>query len=258
MDLGTLLGTLMGFAFVAAAILIHGQLSDFVDIPGALVAFGGSFSALFVYFPARRVFGLFSLLGKCLFNQLPDPRAEILRFTQFSAISRRNGLLALDKETAGITDPFLRRGMEMVIDGTPREKIEEMLQLELACIQERHSVGKKMFEQLGASLPAFGMVGTLIGLIQMLNKLDEPSQIGAGMAVAMVTTFYGAFAANMVCLPLAGKLDNRSKEETLLRELMIQGLIALTQGEGPRAIESRLKSFLAPGSRQLEDTQIAA
>src|SRR5439155_25127802 len=110
----------------------------------------------------------------------------------------------------------------------------------------------KIFDQLGASLPAFGMVGTLIGLIQMLHELDDPAKIGAGMAVAMVTTFYGAFVANLVFLPLAGKLEARSKEEILIRELMIQGLVALAEGEAPRAMEAKLKAFLAPKSRQIE------
>jgi chemotaxis protein MotA len=142
--------------------------------------------------------------------------------------------------------------LEMVVDGYSREKVERVLQIELQYIGERHALGKRMFEQLGASLPAFGMVGTLIGLIEMLHNLDDPSKIGSGMAVAMVTTFYGAFAANMICLPLAGKLENRSKEETLLRELMIQGVVALTDGEAPRAVEAKLKAFLEPQARQTE------
>ena len=258
MDLGTSLGAVMGFGFVAAAILIHGKLSDFVDVPGALVAFGGSFSALFIYFPAKKVLGVFSVVGNCFFNRLPDPRREIRRFTELATIARRDGLLALEKQVPNLSDPFLIRGLEMVVDGTPRDRLEQTLQIELGCIQERHGIGKKMFDQLGASLPAFGMVGTLIGLIQMLNKLDDPSQIGAGMAVAMVTTFYGAFVANMVFLPLAGKLENRSKEESLLRELMIQGLVALTEGEAPRAMEARLKAFLAPKARRLEEPAAAA
>ena len=252
MDFGTALGALMGFGVVITAMSLHGRLTDFFDFPGALVAFGGSFSALFIYFPPRKVLGIFSVAGKCLFNRFPDPRAEIRRFTGYAATARREGLLALERQLGPKTDPFLARGLQMVIDGTPRDKIQHTLEIELGCIQERHVVGKRMFEQLGASLPAFGMVGTLIGLIQMLNKLDDPGQIGSGMALAMVTTFYGAFAANMVCLPLAGKLETRSKEETLVRELMIQGLMALTEGDSPRVVEGKLEAFLAPGARQTE------
>ncbi|HWG43747.1 MAG TPA: motility protein A [Gemmataceae bacterium] len=252
MDTGTIVGTVLGFGFIATAILMHGRLSDFVDIPGALVAFGGSFSALFIFFPAKKVLGIFGIVKNCILNKLPDPRAELRRLTALATVARRDGLLALEKQLAEIDDPFLIRGLEMVIDGFSREKVEEVLQIELQYIEERHAVGKRMFDQLGASMPAFGMVGTLIGLIEMLHELDDPSKIGAGMAVAMVTTFYGAFAANMIFLPLAGKLENRGKEETLLRELMIQGLVALIEGEAPRSVESKLKAFLAPTSRENE------
>lgn len=257
MDIGTLFGVVAGCTFVAAAILMHGKLSDFVDIPGALVAFGGSFSALFVFFPAKTVFGVFVAVKHCLFDQLPDPSGEIRRLMELAALARRDGFLALEKRLPEIDDPFLKRGLEMIIDGYPRAKVEQVLQIELRYIEERHAVAKKMFEQLGASLPAFGMVGTLIGLIEMLHTLDDPGKIGSGMAVAMVTTFYGALAANMICLPLAGKLENRGKEETLLRELMIQGLLALLDGEAPRTLEARLKAFLDPTARQTEPAAAA-
>ncbi|HTU19941.1 MAG TPA: motility protein A [Gemmataceae bacterium] len=250
MDKGTIVGALVGFSCVAIAILMHGKPSDFLDLPGALVAFGGSFSALFIFFPVRAVFGGFGMLKRCIFEKLPEPSVEIRRLTELALVARRDGMLALEDRLAEIHDPFLLRGLEMVIDGLPREKIEQTLQIELQYIEERHAMSKKMFDQLGASLPAFGMVGTLIGLIQMLHELDDPSNIGAGMAVALVTTFYGALAANLIFLPLAGKLEHRGKEETLLRELMIQGIVALVEGETPRAVESRLKAFLDPKTRQ--------
>ena len=257
MDIGTLIGIVMGFGFVLVAITMHGSLKDFVDIPGAMVAFGGSSASLFIMFPAKKVMGVFGVIKNVFFHKLPDAKEEMARLTQLASIARRDGLLALEKQIPDIKDPFLVRGLEMVIDGTPKEKLEEVLTIELNCIQERHKTGKKIFDQLGASLPAFGMVGTLIGLIQMLGKLDDPSKIGEGMAVAMCTTFYGAFVANMLFLPMAGKLENRSKEETLLRELMIRGLVGLIEGEGPRAMETKLKAFLTPKMRQ-GDTQAAA
>ncbi len=256
MDIGTILGFICGFGFIAAAITMHGSLTDFVDIPGAMVAFGGSFSALFINFPLKKVLGVFGVVKHCFLHHLPEPRAEIKRLGALAAIARRDGLLALEKQLADMDDPFLVRGLELIIDGSPKEKVEEILMIELECIKERHSTGKRIFDQLGASLPAFGMVGTLIGLIQMLRELDDPSRIGAGMAVAMVTTFYGAFVANLIALPLGGKLEARSKEETLLRLLMIQGLVALAEGESPRALESKLKAFLAPKARALEAGEV--
>jgi chemotaxis protein MotA len=249
MDFGTPLGIFLGCAFILAAITMHGSLKDFVDVPGAMVAFGGSTSALFIMFPMKKVLGTFGVVKNVFFNKLPPPREVIKRIGELAGFMRREGLLALEKQIAEIQDPFMVRGLEMVVDGTPREKFEEVLQTELQCIQERHLTGKKIFDQLGASLPAFGMVGTLIGLIQMLGALDDPSKIGAGMAVAMVTTFYGAFVANMFYLPMAGKLENRSKEETLIREITIQGLLALVDGESPKVIETRLLAFLSPKGR---------
>lgn len=252
MDTGTIVGAVAGFSCVAVAILLHGKPSDFLDLPGALVAFGGSFSALFIFFPARKILAAFGMVKSCLFSALPEPRAEIRRLTELTLVARRDGLIALENRLEQIHDPFLVRGLEMILDGLPPEKIEESLQIELQYIEERHAVGKKMFDHLGASLPAFGMVGTLIGLIQMLRELDDPSAIGTGMAVALVTTFYGALSANLICLPLAGKLEQRGMEETLLRELMIQGIVALAEGVTPRGVEARLKAFLDPKARQGE------
>jgi chemotaxis protein MotA len=254
MDISTIIGIVLGIGCIVAAILHDGSLKSFVDIPGALICYGGSISSLFIMFPLKKVLGVFGVLRQCFFITLPDPKEEIKRLTDLATVARRDGLLALEKKLPEIKDPFLVRGLEMVIDGTPKEKLEEVLQIELHCIQERHTTGKKIFDQLGASMPAFAMVGTLIGLILMLNKLDDPSSIGSGMAVAMVATFYGAFTANLICLPLAGKLESRNKDETLLRELMIQGLAALVEGEAPRAMETKLKAFLAPKARQIEAT----
>lgn len=256
MDLGTPIGILLGFGFVLAAITMHGSLKDFIDIPGAMVAFGGSTAALFIMFPARKVLGTFGVVKNVFVVNLPRPIDVIKRVAELAAFIRREGLLALEKQIPEIKDPFMVRGLEMVVDGTPKEKLEEVLQTELQYIQERHLTGKKIFDQLGASLPAFGMVGTLIGLIQMLGQLDDPSKIGAGMSVAMVTTFYGAFVANVLYLPMAGKLEARSKEETLVREIMIQGMAALIEGDAPKVIETRLHAFLSPKGR-LEAAQAA-
>ncbi len=257
MDIGTVFGLLLGFACVSAAILMHGSIADFVDVPGALVAFGGSSAAILVAFPFKKVREVFGVVRQVFTVRVPEPKEEIRRFSEYAAVVRRDGLLSLEKQMADVKDPFLRRGLEMVIDNTPHEKLEQVLHIELDGMEERHQLGKKIFDQLGAMLPSFGMVGTLIGLIQMLHELDDPSKIGAGMAVAMVTTFYGAFGANMVFLPLANKLDARSKEEVKVRQLMIHGLVGLLEGESPRAMEAKLTAFLAPKSRQADADKAA-
>ena len=249
MDKGTIFGFGIGFTAVLIAITMHGSLADFVDVPGMLVCFGGTLAAAMVAFPLRNVLGLPGTVMHIFKNKVPDAKEEIKRFADYAAIVRREGLLGLEGKITGVRDPFLKRGLEMVVDNAPREKIEEALSIEIHCLHERHVTGKKMFENAGAMAPAFGMVGTLIGLIQMLGSLDDPSKIGAGMAVAMVTTFYGAFLSNMVFLPMATKLDTRSKEEQQVRELMLQGLLGLVDGESPRGIESKLKSFLSPKHR---------
>ncbi len=249
MDIGTIIGFLFGFLCIGIAIMMHGSLADFVDIPGALVAFGGSFSALFICFPMKKVLGVFGVVKNCFLVKLGNPHEEIQRFTELSTVARRDGLLALEKNVTEIKDPFLKRGLEMVIDGAAKERLEQVLSIEVNAIQERHKVGKKIFDQLGASLPAFGMVGTLVGLIQMLHELNDPTKIGAGMAVAMVTTFYGAFVANMVFLPLSAKLETRSKEEVALRELMIHGLVGMVEGESPRELAAKLTAYLSPKAR---------
>ncbi len=249
MDIATPLGIVLGCGFILTAISLHGSVMSFIDIPGAMVAFGGSSAALFIMFPMKKVLGTFGVVKNVFFHKLAHPRDVIKRIGELAGFMRREGLLALERQIGDIKDPFMVRGLEMVIDGTPKDKLEEVLQTESQYIQERHLTGKKIFDQLGGSLPAFGMVGTLIGLIQMLGSLDDPSKIGAGMAVAMVTTFYGAFVANMFYLPMAGKLEARSKEETLIREITIQGLLALLDGESPKVIETRLLAFLSPKVR---------
>ncbi len=251
MDRGTVVGFVMGLGIIAAAIAMHGSLREFIDVAGAMVAFGGSTAALFIMFPSQKVLGVFGVVKHCFLNRLPEPREAIRRLTDLAGLAKKHGPLALEGRLPDIHDPFLVHGLELVIDGTPKDKLEEVLTIDLECIEGRHESGKKIFEFLGASLPGFAMVGTLIGLIQMLGRLEEPSRIGAGMAVAMCTTFYGALAANLVFLPLAGKLEARSREEILLRELMIRGLVGIAAGESPRAIETRLKAFLAPAARRL-------
>jgi chemotaxis protein MotA len=249
MDKGSTFGLIAGFGCVCGAIMLHGSLTDFVDIPGALVAFGCSFSALFLAFPSKNVLGIVGVIKQVFLTRVPVAREEIARFVKLAAVARRDGLLALEKATAGTRDPFLRRGLDLVIDNTPKEKLEEILHIEMQASAERHTTGKKIFDQLGVMLPSFGMVGTLVGLIQMLHELDDPSKIGAGMAVAMVTTFYGALGANMVFLPIAGKLEAHRKEEAKVRELIVRGLVSLLEGESPREVENKLNAYLAPKAR---------
>ena len=201
----------------------------------------------------KNVFSLFSVVKKCFTVALPSTAEVIERFRSLSTIARRDGLLSLENELEGIDDPFLIRGLEMVIGGSSAEDVESVLTTEVSYIEQRHRMGKKLLDAMASAAPAFGMIGTLIGLVQMLRTLDDPSKIGLGMAVALLTTLYGALIANLLCIPLAGKLETRSQEEVLLRELMITGLTSLVEGHPPRMVEERLNAFLSPSTRPLQE-----
>ena len=188
MDKATILGFIIGCGAVVAAICHEGTLTAFIDIPGMMVCFGGSLGSALVGFPLKSILTLPGTLMHCFKVKVPNANEEIARFNDYATIVRREGLLGLEAKLAEVRDPFLKRGLEMVIDNAPKEKVGEVLEIEIQRLHERHGTGKKIFENMGAMAPAFGMVGTLIGLIQMLGSLDDPSKIGSGMAVAMVTT----------------------------------------------------------------------
>jgi chemotaxis protein MotA len=181
---------------------------------------------------------------------MTDEREIIQKMVNYAAINRRDGALALEKQIPEANDPFLVMGLRMVIDGQEEQLIENQLGMEIQYLQERHASGKKILEFMGASAPAFGMIGTLIGLVQMLGTLEDPSQIGAGMATALITTFYGALSANLIFIPLAGKLGIRSKNETMLREMVVEGLLGIVRGESPTAVRERMQAFISAKHRE--------
>ncbi|MBX3436553.1 MAG: MotA/TolQ/ExbB proton channel family protein [Planctomycetaceae bacterium] len=254
MDIATVIGLVMGIGLVVGSILIGGGgLGPFCDIPSLMITVGGSIAAILMNFPMKNVISLFSVVKKCFTVALPSTAEVIDKFRELSTIARRDGLLSLEGELEKIKDTFLIRGLEMVIGGSTAEDVQSVLSTEVSYIELRHRNGKKLLDAIAAAAPAFGMIGTLIGLVQMLRTLDDPSKIGLGMAVALLTTLYGALIANLLCLPLAGKLETRSQEEIMLRELMITGLTALVEGHPPRVVEERLNAFLSPSNRPLQN-----
>jgi len=168
----------------------------------------------------------------------------------YAAINRRDGALALEQEIGKLDNLFFAKGLQMVVDGKESEQIQELLGLEIQYLQDRHSNGKKILEFMGSSAPAFGMIGTLIGLVQMLRSMTSPEAIGAGMAVALITTFYGAMAANLLFIPLAGKLGLYSKAESTAMEMITEGVCAIAEGENPTAIRDRLHAFVSQKNRE--------
>lgn len=251
MDIATILGMILGVGLVLSSIAMGaGGLAPFMNVPSVMITLGGSVAALLINFPLNRVLGVFGIVKNCFLHRLPTPEDVIEQFKRLTNIARKDGILALEQSLDKIEDRFMRRGLEMVIAGTSRADIQYVLETELNCIDERHRTGKKIIDALGAAAPAFGMIGTLIGLVQMLRTLDDPSQIGGGMATALLTTLYGACIANLFCIPLAGKLETRNSEEMLIGELTISGLALLAEGESPRTIEERLVSYMSQQGRE--------
>jgi chemotaxis protein MotA len=252
MDVATLLGFVLGLGLILWSMAHGGGISAlglFVHPPAAAVVCGGSLAAILIHFPLSDFKNLIRVVLKNFLHRQPAPTQLIDDVLQYATLARKEGHLALESQIPEIKDRFLAKGIQLVVDGFSAETVRDILELEAEVEKQRHAVGKKMLEQLGTFAPAFGMVETLIGLVQMLSNLSDPSKIGAGMAGALVGTFYGAFAANMVFLPLAGKLDIRAKEEHLLRELMIEGAVAIQAGEKPALIKEKLLGFLAPRMR---------
>ena len=258
MDIATVLGLVLGIGLVLGSIMMgSGGLVPFINVPSAMITVGGTFAALLINFPLGDVLGVVNVVKCCFLTKLPTATETIEQFKELSAVARRDGILALEEKMEDIDDDFMQRGLGMVISGTGKDEVLSVMETEIGCIDERHKLGKKIIDAAGAGAPAFGMVGTLIGLVQMLRSLDDPSKIGGGMATALLTTLYGALMANLFCIPLAGKLETRNKEEILIRELMTAGVLALIEGQAPRALEGRLSAFLSPKVRAPEGSTAA-
>lgn len=249
MDIATIVGLLLGTGLVIGSILMGGSLTPFVNVPSLMITVGGSIAALLINFSLQTCLGAFKVVKKCFLVKLPGTSETIEQFAELAGIARRDGLIALEPEVEKMDDDFMIRGLEMVMGGVSKEEVVSVLETEIAYIEHRHEQGKKIVDATAAAAPAFGMIGTLIGLVQMLRNLDDPSQIGVGMATALLTTLYGALIANLFCLPLSGKLEARSKEEVMLRELMMSGLVSLVDGHPPRGVKERLLAYLSASKR---------
>lgn len=250
MDLGTLVGIVLGFVLIIGSILLNGSLGAFIDIPSMMIVVGGTIAATLVAYPLPKVKEVIKLTQKVFKERQSNPNEVIESMIELANKARKEGLLALEESSAGIDDEFIQKGVMLVVDGTDPDLVRTLLETELDFLEERHKSGQGLFETMGSLAPAFGMVGTLIGLINMLKKLDDPSSIGPAMSVALLTTFYGSFLANMIFIPVANKLKIRSREETLEREIIVEGLLSIQAGENPRIIEEKLKAFLPPSMRR--------
>jgi chemotaxis protein MotA len=254
-DIATIIGVIVGASLVVMAIVLGGSFGAYVDVPSMLIVVGGATGATLASVPLGAFFKLPNVLKKTLLHKATDPVALIKQIVELAEIARRDGILALENMADQIDDEFLVHGIQMAVDGTDPEVIQTVMETELENLVERHDQGKTLFDSMGRFAPAFGMIGTLIGLVAMLSNMDDPSKIGAGMAAALLTTLYGALLANIVFLPLADKLGLRSNEEVLNKTIIIQGVMAIQSGDNPRNVQSKLLTFLPPKLRITEEDQ---
>ncbi len=258
MDIATLIGMIIG-----PVLMLWGMIGDgspmkmFVDYPSVAIVGGGALTAALLSFPLREILGLHKVIKNVLFTKAKDPNDLITELVHFAEVARRDGILSLESSVREIKDEFLVSGIQMAVDGTDPEIIESILESELAAVESRHASGKALLDNLGKFAPAFGMIGTLIGLVKMLANMSDPSQIGAGMAVALLTTLYGAYVSNMFALPLSEKLATRNGEEIFLKQIILRGVLAIQSGDNPRVVEQKLKSFLPTAARRAAAEQAA-
>lgn len=259
MDKATIGGLFGGIALLLLAIAIApgSSFASFVDYPSAAVVIGGAIAASLIAFPLGTFLGVFKVVKKIFFPNQPELAPVIRQLVEFSEIARREGILALESKTEEIEDPFILMGIQMAVDGTDAELMETILRSEMEAVGGRHKTGKSLMETMGRYAPAFGMIGTLMGLIIMLGNMDDPEAIGPGMAVALITTLYGAAVSNLFCLPFADKLAFYSKQEMMIREIIIRGIISIQEGDNPRVLESKLQTFLPIEQRGAAEEEAA-
>jgi len=250
MDIATIIGILLGFMVITTSIVAGGGWQIFIHLPSLALTIGGMLCATLIHFSLPQFLGIFSIVKKTIITKIPPQSELIQRMVNYAAISRRDGPLALEQEIQNTDNTFFAKGLQMLVDGQEAETINDLMSMEIQYLQDRHAVGKKILEFMGAAAPAFGMIGTLIGLIQMLRGLESPESIGAGMAVALITTFYGALSANLIFIPLAGKLGNYSKAESTAMEMIVEGICAIARGDNPTAVREKIQIFVSQSRRQ--------
>ncbi|MEI7943100.1 MAG: MotA/TolQ/ExbB proton channel family protein [Candidatus Riflemargulisbacteria bacterium] len=249
MDKATIIGFFFGVACMVYGIEIK-NLPFFLDPIGISLTIGGATASVMISFTMEQFFDSFKMVGICIKPTTEDPVEILEQILVLSEKSRREGILALDKELKNVKFPFLVKGLQLVVDGNDAETVKEVLNLEKDAMNERHNTGKHIWEALSEYYPAWGMIGTVVGLIQMLGQVSDPEALGPAMAVALLTTFFGAFGAFFICVPIAYKLKMRAAQELGTKELIIVGILAIQSGDNPRTIKEKLSGCLSPLERQ--------
>jgi chemotaxis protein MotA len=253
MDIATFTGIIVFLGFVLGAVYIQEGVSGFkpfMNIEALLIVMGGTFCSLLVNFPLSKVISLGRVLRKVMASKGEDTSRLVSTFVSLSQKAKKEGFLALEPDVKALQDDFMKRGLQLVIDGADHDFIKNMLETELDFIRERHKVGREIFNALGTYAPAFGIIGTVLGMILMLSSIDDVSQVPRRMALALAAAFYGLGSGYWLFLPMAGKLKLRSEEELFIKEIIIRGVLLLQSGATPSVVEANLKAYLEPSKRK--------
>jgi len=244
LDRAVIAGLALSFILVGVGIVFSGHLLSFLDPTSLAIVLGGTLGATLIHFPVYDIAQAWEAFKGVLFIKLYHPMERIQHLVELSQKVRQEGLLVLESEARRTDDPFLRRALELTVDGQQHDDVKRVLETEMRAGNDRAIRAIQVFQTMGTTAPALGLIGTLIGLIQMLSSLENPSTVGPAMSIALVTTLYGAILANLIFLPTAGKLRNRNEEECLVKAITVEGILALGRQENPIVVEQRLQSFL--------------
>ncbi|RUO40117.1 flagellar motor protein PomA [Aliidiomarina taiwanensis] len=253
MDIATIVGVLGAIAFIVMAMVMNGELGLYINIPSILIVFGGTIFVALANYTLSQFLGAGKVVVKAFSFKTDAPLDLIDKAVEMADAARKGGFLAL--EETEIDNRFFRKGIDMLVDGHDAEVVRQTLQKDIDLTYQRHDQGVGIFQAMADTAPAMGMIGTLIGLVAMLANMDDPKAIGPAMAVALLTTLYGAFLANVICLPIAAKLKLRMEEEKLNQELILDGILGIQDGQNPRIIEDLLKNYLAESKRVTDEEE---
>ena len=251
MDFATIIGVVFGIVCLIISILISGDLGSFYNLPSIFITVGGGLTSTLICYKMSDVVRVVQILPQAFKNKKTKATDTIALMVKFSEKTRREGLLSIEPELEEIDDPFIQRSLQLVVDGAESETIKDFMDMEIENMEARHNIGISIFKTLGAEFPAWGMIGTLLGLVLMLKTLDDPSSVGPAMSVALITTFYGAILANFICLPISNKLQTNSDYEIRIKELIAEAVISIQAGENPKTMEYKLGVFLTPKERKI-------
>ncbi len=250
MDLATIIGLVLAWGALLASVMIEGgELGGLVNISAFVLVVGGTLGATTVSFPLSKITGAVGVMKNAFFTKVEDPRRVITQLVEYTRKARREGILVLEEEARQIDNRILRTGIQLIVDGTPGEIVREILETEIATMEERHKEGAHLFDTMGGYAPTLGIIGTVMGLVHMLSNLSDPGKMGPMIAAAFIATLYGVSLANLVFLPVGAKLKTRTAAELAIYEMMVEGILAIQAGDNPRIVEAKMIAFLPPKLR---------